>query len=60
MQHAANRLAYQAVVAQRDMNIYGGLTMDAPPHATMEHLRELAMDRATWKDHTKHIPTIYN
>ena len=60
LRSGTNRLVYQAVVTQRDMNIYGGLTMDAPPHTSMGHLRELAMDRATWRDHTKHIPTVYN
>ena len=32
LRSGTNRLVYQAVMAQRDMNIYGGLTMDDHPH----------------------------
>jgi hypothetical protein len=30
--------------------------MDAPPHQDLHDLADLAMDRATWRDHVAHLP----
>ena len=51
-----SRLISQAVKSQRDMETDGSLLMDAPPHTTFQELRELAADRATWKDAQQDIP----
>lgn len=45
-----NRLVHLAVKAQHAWNLPGSLLMDAPPHQSFQHLRELAMDKAAWRE----------
>ena len=51
-----SRLIAQAVRTQRAMQLKGGLLMDAPQHANLRELTNLAADRATWADWQKDIP----
>ena len=43
------RITYQAVCEQHNMDLPGNLTMDAPPHSTIEELVAKARDRGLWK-----------
>ena len=51
-----HRLIHQALLCQSLMNAPGNLLMDAPPFSSPQHLREQAMDRATWRSHIAGIP----
>ena len=51
-----SRLIHQAVLAQWNLNMKGGLLMDAPTHGTFQELIVKAKDRATWQDHEKDVP----
>ena len=48
--------AYQALVAQHEMNNTGNLLMDAPFYHSFGHLSILAQDRAYWRDLVSSIP----
>ena len=51
-ENAQDRLVYSAL----QMHTYpGGLLSDAPPHTNLQHLRELAMDKAFWNEHIKFL-----
>ena len=43
-----SRLIHRAAMAQHMWGVPGSLLMDAPTHSSFQHLRELAMDKATW------------
>ena len=55
----SHRLAYKALQVQQQLGKQGHLLIDAPPHSSMDHLAELAKDRAAWSDHVRSIPQFW-
>ena len=48
LREGPEKLTYQALKAQDEMDNPGNLLMDTPPHEKIEDLIPLAKDRATW------------
>ena len=53
----ANRLLHKAIEAQLDMNVQGGLLMDAPSGMSLIELKELVKDKSLWKSLRANIPS---
>ena len=56
LRQGPGHITYTALAAQSLRNIQGSLLMDAPPHAKLDDLIHLAMDRAAWNAMVRHIP----
>ena len=56
LRQGPEHITYTALAAQSHRNLEGNLLMDAPPHAHLDDLTHLAMDRAAWGSMVKHIP----